>query len=375
MWLSATFGSLKVKCCRSILVALTATILVAGQGTAQSTPLLPDQVSQLTAKAEGGDADAQVKLGIAYEDGNGVPKNDAVAFKWYLAAAQQGNATAQNNVGLMYRSGSGVERNKVEALKWYRMAAKQRNASAMFNLGTAYYNGDGTGVDDSMAYLWFLLAKSYGSQAAIAAVERMEQEAKAAQSGALEQIGDMYARGDELPRDPNEALAWYRKAAAEVGDTRVQVKLALLLLTTQKDGVDYSEARNLCEKAATHHDAMGVYCVGELYAQGLGVERDAQKAAKHFLESANLGYGVGAYRIGLFYWNGEGVKQNKVSAYEYMLLAASSRLPQAENEQARMEKELTPAEIKKAQKKVQEWSQQHSSYPPLVLKKQAIRDN
>ena len=42
------------------------------------------------AKAEKGDASAQVTLGLMYEYGRGVAKNDVEAVKWYRKAAEQG---------------------------------------------------------------------------------------------------------------------------------------------------------------------------------------------------------------------------------------------------------------------------------------------
>ena len=48
--------------------------------------------------------------------------------------AEQGNAKAQYNVGLMYDKGWGVPKNDAEAVKWYRMAAEQGNELAKYYL-------------------------------------------------------------------------------------------------------------------------------------------------------------------------------------------------------------------------------------------------
>ena len=45
--------------------------------------------------ADQGDVDAQNNLGVMYDNGNGVPENDAEAVKWFRKAANQGDATAQ----------------------------------------------------------------------------------------------------------------------------------------------------------------------------------------------------------------------------------------------------------------------------------------
>ena len=45
--------------------------------------------------AEQGHALAQVTLGEMHRKGQGVPKDDTEAVKWYLKAAEQGDVTAQ----------------------------------------------------------------------------------------------------------------------------------------------------------------------------------------------------------------------------------------------------------------------------------------
>lgn len=328
-------------------------------------PLSPVEINQLLAKAQSGDSTAQVTLGKAYEDGNGVPQSDNQALKWYWAAAEQGNAAAQNDVGLMFRLGHGVEQDKQEAVKWYRKAAKQEYPSALFNLGTAYYNGDGVGIDDVAAYEWFLLAQKFGSQPAADAAKRMKEGAAGrSQSAAFEKIGDMYQKGDDLPQSSSKAVDWYRKAA-ENGEAGAQMKLASLLLQGQNATSNYGEVHRLCEKAANLHFSPGAYCMGQLYEQGLGVERDISKAAKWFGEAANMGLAAGALRVGEMYWNGEGFKQDKISAYEFIYIASTSDLPEAKRERECLEKELTPNELKKGKAKAVEWTRQHH---PLVLK-------
>ena len=336
-----------------------------------SRTLSPAEISQLQAKAQAGDSTAQLTLGKAYEDGNGVPQSETLALKWYRAAAEQGNATAQNDVGLMFRFGRGVEQDKMEAVQWYRKAAKQENPNALFNLGTSYYNGDAVGIDDVAAYAWFLLAQNFGSQPAADAAKRMKEEAGTLQSEALEKIGDMYQKGDDLPQSSSQALNWYRKAA-ENGGAGVQMKLANLLFHSQSAASNYAEVHRLCEKAANLHSSRGAYCLGQLYEHGLGVEHDLPTAAKWFSEAADLGLPAAALRVGEMYWKGEGLKQDKISAYEFIYLASTSNLPEAKQERERLEKELTPKELEKGRAKAVEWTRRH---PPLVLKGKPLTAN
>ena len=73
--------------------------------------------------AEAGDARAQYGLGLMYATGQGVPKSDVEAVKWYRLAADQGRANAQNNLGAMYADGHGVTANKVIAYVLFNLAA------------------------------------------------------------------------------------------------------------------------------------------------------------------------------------------------------------------------------------------------------------
>jgi TPR repeat protein len=359
--------------CAIVVVSLTGFVqqAVAQQESASTPRLSPEQIAQLQAKADAGNSDAQVSLGRAYEDGDGVPQSDRLAVSWYKAAAEQGNAKAQNNLGLMFRSGLGVDQDKAEAVRWYGKAAKQGNPNAMFNLGTAYYNGDGVAADEVASFAWLLLAQQFGSVSADGATKRMKDEAGNRESEALEKIGGMYQKGDELPQRSSEAINWYRKAT-ENGDGRVQIKLASLLLQNPNGTTNYAEARRLCEGAAGLHYSPGAYCMGQIYDHGWGVERNLSEAAKWYSDAANMGLAVATLRVGEMYWKGEGLKQDKISAYEFIYLAASADIPEAKQESEMLEKELTRKEVKEAKAKAVEWSHQHAH---LVLKEKTPTAN
>jgi TPR repeat protein len=48
-----------------------------------------------------GNADAQLDLGILYEFGYNMPKNEITALAWYMRSAEQGNALAANRRDLL----------------------------------------------------------------------------------------------------------------------------------------------------------------------------------------------------------------------------------------------------------------------------------
>ena len=81
------------------------------------------ETKALIAKAEQGDAEAQSLLGLMYDNGRGVLKDDKEAVKWWRKAAEQGDAIAQYNLGLSYVLGDGVPKDLVNAYAWLNVAS------------------------------------------------------------------------------------------------------------------------------------------------------------------------------------------------------------------------------------------------------------
>lgn len=107
---------------------------------ASPPPLLPtfscSTVTDLHAIATAGDSDAQYKLGVKYENGDGVEDNCMAAARWYKLSAEQGHAKAQFNLALLYKSGLGVTQNLQTAKHWMGQAANAKMSEAVAALDT-----------------------------------------------------------------------------------------------------------------------------------------------------------------------------------------------------------------------------------------------
>lgn len=78
---------------------------------------------KLLSAAGNGDTDAQVKLGIRYYTGRGVPQSEEEALKWFYSAAGQGNAQAQFYMGRARFSGEGIRKEHESAYAWFHVSA------------------------------------------------------------------------------------------------------------------------------------------------------------------------------------------------------------------------------------------------------------
>ena len=115
-----------------------------------------------------GNARAQLSLGWMLEAGEGVPKDEVEAAKWYRKAADKGLAHAQYNLGVMHSEGRGVAKDDKQAVNWYRKAADRGETLAQIAMGQAYENGIGVQDNDQTAYFWYLIAATQGNKNAIA---------------------------------------------------------------------------------------------------------------------------------------------------------------------------------------------------------------
>lgn len=92
-------------------------------------------LSALRPLAEAGNADAQTLIGLMYDTGKGVARNDTIAAKWYTRAADEGHAEAKYRLAKLYEWGYGVEQDMVKALALYHQSAKLGHAPAQYDLG------------------------------------------------------------------------------------------------------------------------------------------------------------------------------------------------------------------------------------------------
>ena len=88
------------------------------------------EVAIIRPMAEKGYAFAQFNMGVLYDQGKGVPQDNALAIQWYQKAAEQGLPQAQINLGIMYQEGQGVKQDYIRAYFWYALADSQGDGQA-----------------------------------------------------------------------------------------------------------------------------------------------------------------------------------------------------------------------------------------------------
>ena len=232
---------------------------------------LAETIDEITAKAEQGDAEAQVDLGFRYNKGLfGVEKDLRKAVKWYRKAAEQGDADGQYLLGLAYWSGEGVEQDLREAVKWYRKAAEQGYAYGQIALGFAYGGGKGVaknqreavrwhrkGVEQVHYFLQQMLSDAYWDGKGVEkdrseAVRIFRMAAEQGNARAQTNLGYAYWKGEGVITDKREAYIWWSIAKVEGYETATNN-------LNNKNWSDYlsrSEIRSANKEAARRMEAI-----------------------------------------------------------------------------------------------------------------------
>ena len=184
---------------RLYLLAFAALISISAIAQTPGSEAAPAKLSgragELKKKALAGDTKSQLRLGLAFEFGDGVARNLDEAAHWYRIAADRGDPIAQTNLAYLYENGRDGVRDLSEAARWYMRAAVSGFARAQFNLGTLYLQGSGVERNDEEAAHWIGLAAEAGCPRALAA------------------LGYLYANGKGVPRDARKASDLKQKSA------------------------------------------------------------------------------------------------------------------------------------------------------------------
>lgn len=111
----------------------------------------------------------------------------------------------------------------------------------------------------------------------------------------------------------------------------------------------FVEARELLLPAAQSGNADAEELIGIMYAMGLGVERDDERAFEWYLRSAMKGHPGAQSGVGWYYEIGRGMPApDLVRGYMWYVLSAIGGDPDAAISQEEIVKKMTPEEIERA---------------------------
>ncbi|KAL0093314.1 hypothetical protein F4703DRAFT_1939273 [Phycomyces blakesleeanus] len=220
---------------------------------------------------------ALLKLGLMYETGQGVEKNDAIAVSYYKSAANRDDARAQYVLGLAYYMGNlGLQKNFGRAEKYFTLSAKAGYAPSQRILGLMCaqdllgFSSDLSESNNTNDNNNNSAGGGGGGGGAAAVSRRKDRERdkdkdikaaltwfrRAAYQGdirALGLVGFCYENGHGVAANFETALEYYRKAARITGPFQDSAQLALAHLLHRMER--HRDALNWFNRAAASWSA------------------------------------------------------------------------------------------------------------------------
>ena len=229
--------------------------------------------------AEQGNAEAQYKLAVCYEDGHGTEEDREKAFEWYKKSAEQGKVEAQYKLAECYECGSGTEKDEEKAFEWYKKSAEQGKVEAQYKLAECYEFGSGTEEDEEKAFEWY------------------KKSAEQGDVDAQYKLAVCYEEGQGTTKNEEKAFEWYKKLA-EQGDKEAQYELA------------------------------------ECYEEGKGTTKNEEKAFEWYKKLVEQGYRIAQYKLAVCYEEGKGTTKDEIKAFEWYKKLAEQGNKEAQYELA-----------------------------------------
>ena len=251
--------------------------------------------------AYNGEIKADYALGLCFERGEGVPKNPTEAHRRFTIAAEGGLAEAYIKLGDYAKNGTIAPADPESALRFYEKASELGLAEGAFLVAEAYRFGTLAKIDLKKALAFYNRANAMG-----------HKEAKEREHEIREAVSTLYDR----------ALDHYRKA-------------------------DYAAAFTDFSRSANMGHAAACFCLGVMYAEGVGCKKNAHSAVYYYRLAAEQGNIDAIYRLGAAYADGFGVRRDFKAAESFFGIAAKQSYKDAA---ARVETIKRIRHKKKAQK-------------------------
>lgn len=142
---------------------------------------------------------------------------------------------------------------------------------------------------------------------------------------------------------------------AEKGDPRAQHRMGLLYAQGLGVPKDPEKATDWFRKAAHKGNILAAYNLAFRYLKGEGTRKDLKMAAVWFRRAAGAGLPQAQHTLGLLFANGDGVPQNFVHAYMWLSLSAKQNNLIARKDRDAVARQMTPKQIQEAKTLVKNW--------------------
>lgn len=222
------------------------------------------EVKELLRDAQVGKPDAQIKLGHAYRDGDGVEPNVEKAIELYTLASKEPEGLYA--LGLLHCNGNGGVQDFAKSKTFLEKASGLGFADASDTLALLARDGIGEIQDLQLSHQWTLKAAAQGKPSAMLRCARQYEKGVVVKSD-IRKAFRWCLRAAEagLPEAQHLAGFWYYEGRGVVSDP--VASFAWLHLAAEKNASGAAEARDMVGVTLTHSQVTRVWDLMQYFRQ------------------------------------------------------------------------------------------------------------
>lgn len=298
-----------------------------------------DQLGNLQAAAQAGDANAQYRLAMLLRSSDNPQANIAQSIKWQQSAAEAGNAEAQYGLGLLYANGQYVASDSNKAREWFQKAADQGYVAARLAMLSLNNGAPALAIASSGRLRNAAAEEQLASAPAPTPTPAPPENVPPPASPDTEKLAALQLEAEPQPAAPAGLPSLTPKFAPTVAPASRPEPVAMTasLQTPSNAGASSNMDMTGIEPAVLRQsaeagDKQAQLMLGTMYEDGVGgLPSDLREAAYWYEQAARQDYPKAQYNLGLLYEDGRGVTQNfKQAAYWYDK-AAKAGFSEAQN--------------------------------------------
>ncbi|MBB3017789.1 hypothetical protein FHR70_000829 [Microvirga lupini] len=277
--------------------------------------------------AESGSPVAYIRLGDVYV-GRSAGLEAPRALEWYRKAAEANSAIAMVRLGKMFNEGRGVPQDQALAATWFSRAAAAGSGSAMVELSSLYSRAGGPGhfnlardalekairAGDARAPI--ALAKLYLVRGERALAEMtLKRSADSGSAEAALSLAELYLSGSATADQQSAARRWLAFAEKGMAKEDDQASRIASMYLRLPDPASIEHGSSALEALVRKNDAEAMTLLATALLQGTGLQRDPVRAEALFRRAIQLGHDGARFILAKAYRDGDGMQRDPARAF------------------------------------------------------------
>ncbi|MBJ6124666.1 tetratricopeptide repeat protein [Microvirga splendida] len=277
--------------------------------------------------AESGSPVAYIRLGDVYA-GRSAGLEAPRALEWYRKAAEANSAIAMVRLGKMFNEGRGVPQDQALAATWFSRAAAAGSGAAMVELSSLYSRAGGPGhfslardalekairAGDTNAHI--ALAKLYLVRGERTLAEMtLKKSADSGNAEAALSLAELYLSGQATVEQQSAARRWLAFAEKAMAKDDEQASRIASMYLRLPDAGSIEHGSSTLEALVRKNNAEAMTLLATALLQGGGVQRDPARAEALFRRAIQLGHDRARFILAKAYRDGDGLQRDPTRAF------------------------------------------------------------